>query len=147
MELALLLYVASITENFRSGLGFFQVTFAIVGIIGAIVAVATAANFENDKLVTEEGKMLMHASRVSRRTFMVCFYSWVSLTLALNLIPSRRDVYVMAGGYVALKAAHSPVVQATTNNALNSIETWLDKELAKPSVIAEMKKASKQGDK
>jgi len=147
MELALLLYVASITENFRSGLGFFQVTFAIVGIIAAIVAIATVAHFESEKLETEEGKMLTHACRMSRRTFMMCFYSWVALTLALNLIPSRRDVYVMAGGYVAMKAAHSPVVQATTDNALNSIETWLDKELAKPSVIAEMKKASKQGDK
>lgn len=147
MELALLLYVASITENFRSGLGFFQGTFAIVGIIAAIVAIITVAHFESEKLETDDGKMLSHACRLSRRTFMACFYSWVALTVTLNLIPSRRDVYVMAGGYVAMKAANSPVVQATTNSALNSIETWLDKELAKPSVIAEMKKASKQGDK
>jgi len=147
MELALLLYVASITENFHTGLKFFQVTFFIVALVAACVAVGTAAHFDSEKLETDEGKTLKNACRMARRSFLACFYSWVALTLVLNLMPSRRDVYVMAGGYVAMKAVNSPVVQQTTNSALNSIETWLDKELAKPSVIAEMNKAAKKGEK
>lgn len=147
MELALLLYVASIAENFRSGLGFFQAIFFIVGIVGIVAFVICAGSSTEESYKSSDFQSLTRGARMGRRTLVVCFYSWVALTLVLHLMPARRDVYVMAGGYVALKAVHSNVVQTTADSALNSIEKWLDKELAKPGVLDDLKKDSKKGNK
>jgi len=131
MELALLLYVASIAENFREGIDFFKVMFFIVGVAAGIGTLFSMGALTDEKVGQKDFVTVLNANRLLRRTFSVCFFSWVAIMLAINLTPSRRDVYVMAGGYVALKAVNSNMVQTTADSALNSIEKWLDKELAK----------------
>lgn len=132
MELALLLYAASIANNIRGSLGSFIVAFFILGIISGIVVLATGASLADSSSLTSSRYLnALKANRLARKCVSVLFFSWVALMLFTHLVPARRDVYVMAGGYVALKVANNEVVQTTANSVLGSIEKWLDKELTK----------------
>ncbi len=131
MELVLLLYAASIAENIRGSLGGFIIAFGIIGVISCIVVAVTAASLTEGHFMGDNYKTTLRANRLARKCVTVLFFSWLVLMLVSHLVPSRRDVYVMAGGYVAMKAVNSEVVQDTANSVLNSIEKWLDKELTK----------------
>lgn len=147
MELALLLYVASIAENFRGGLGFFQIIFFLVALVSGIVSLVTVMASTEKSFRHDDFDTIIRANKIMRRTFFAAFLSWVALTLFIGLVPSRRDVYVMAGGYVALKAVNNNVVQATANSALNSIEKWLDKEITRDELTRDEKKPAKKDTK
>lgn len=140
MELALLLYAASVADNMRNGLSFFTVLFFILGLIGIVIVFFTSMGLSDAESGSESQKSSLKANRFGRKVVIVCLYSWVALMLVTVLIPARRDVYVMAGGYVALKAANSEVVQTTANSVLGSIEKWLDKEMAKALPTNDSKK-------
>lgn len=131
MELVMLLYAASIAENIRGSVGSFSLTFLLLGIVSAIVVVATSVSLTETAFMSDKFKTILRANRLARKCVTVLFFSWVGLCLAAHLVPSRRDVYVMAGGYVAMKVVNNEVVQDTANSVLGSIEKWLDKELAK----------------
>lgn len=133
MELALLLYAASIAENLRGGFGFFITALFVLGLIACIVVAVTSVNLTETDRDSEKFENQHRANRIGRKLFVACFFGWTVLMLFSSCIPSRKDVYVMAGGYVALKAVNSEVVQTTANSVLGSIEHWLDKELSKAS--------------
>lgn len=142
MELALLLYLASVAENFRSGLSFFTVLFGFLGVISAILVAISSANLMDKTPGASSFDVTRQFSRISRRLVTVFFFVWAATALFAALMPSRNDVYFMAGGYVAVKAVNSEVVQTTSDKALNSIEHWLDKELQK-TAAEEAAKAAK----
>lgn len=149
MELALLLYAASIAENIKGVLTPFVWIFGILAIVSAIAAVVTAFHMEQDdedlftiaqqlneysapKNYKEETfQSARKASKFCRRASIWLIVAWFVTFLSASLIPKKADVYVIAGGYVALKAVNSDVVQTTSDSMLKSIEGWLDKELAR----------------
>ncbi len=143
MELALLLYAASIAENLRGGFGFFITALFLLGLVSCIVVAVSSVNLTETARNSDKFENLHRANRIGRKLFVACFFGWTALMLLSSLVPSRKDVYVMAGGYVALKAVNSEVVQTTANSVLGSIEHWLDKELSKASPETTKKKERK----
>ncbi|KWU19202.1 hypothetical protein [Burkholderia cenocepacia] len=130
MQLALLLYLASIAENLRSGVFFLFVVASIIGAAAAVAACITGLTMTEKDKVSED---VYRANKLLRKIAVRTLFVWVALATLGGLIPSRQDVYVMAAGYVALKAVDSDLVRTTADHSLAAIEGWLDKELAKPA--------------
>lgn len=142
MELALLLYAASIADNLRSGADLFITPLFLGGLLGAVLFVVSCINMlDHDETDSDKFKNWLQVSRLSRKLVLTCFFGWTALMFATHLVPTRKDVYVMAGGYVALKVARTPVVQDTADSVVNSIEKWLDKELANANIESPAKTA------
>ena len=155
MELALLLYAASIAENIKGTLTPFIWVFALLALVSAIAAAVTALHMEHEEPFTvaeqqnvyatpkdekeEKFQSLRKASRLLRRASIWLIVAWFVTFGVSALIPKKSDVYVIAGGYVALKAARSEVVQSASNSVLVSIENWLDKELERNKRINDAK--------
>lgn len=142
MQLAVLLYLASIAENIRQGLGIFAMVFGWVAFLASLVFVGSAITLVTGDKSTDF-VTTRQSARLARKAVGWCFAAWVALTLIVHLTPMRKDVYVMAGGYVAMKALDSDLVQGTANKALNSIEHWLDTELARELDNAARKQPNK----
>lgn len=132
MELALLLYAASIAENFRSTLSSFTTTFFVLILVSCVGLLFAYLALSEEHYGSDDFETAARAARLARRSIIICVYAWTAFLLVSHLVPSRRDVYVMAGGYVAMKAVKSETVQTAADSALGSIEKWLDKELTKP---------------
>jgi hypothetical protein len=151
MELALLLYVASIADNVRHGAGLLTTFLAILTLIGIAAVIFSGmaiADWKDHTDLKEEGvQATFRINRLGRKLAVISFLCWAALYFVSHLVPERKDVYVMAGGYVALKVAHSPVVQDTANSALSSIEKWLDTELAKELAKTKQAADAKQNSK
>lgn len=142
MELALLLYAASIADNLRSGAGLFITPLFIGGLVGVVLFVVSCVNMlDFDETDSSRFKHWLQVSRLSRKLVLTCFFAWTTLMFVSHLVPTRKDVYVMAGGYVALKVARTPVVQDTADSVVNSIEKWLDKELVNANIESPAKPA------
>jgi hypothetical protein len=131
MELAVLLYLASVAENLRGGFQFMAIIFMLVGILGCIIVFFTAINWVDKTYLGTSFEQLRQANRLARKMVIVSFFVWTGLMIIGHLVPTRKDVYVMAGGYVALKAANTEVMQTTASSVLQSIDKWLSNELAK----------------
>ena len=145
MQLALLLYLAAIADNLRSSMQLFIFASAIVGGISLVVVLVTFGHLEgSEEVQSADFQDCIQANRLARKIGLTSLYVWVALLFFSHLVPSRNDVYVIAGGYVALKAANNEVVQNTANSVLNSIEHWLEKESA---TSEEKKNNAKKGDK
>jgi hypothetical protein len=157
MELALLLYAASIADNLRSGAQFLIVTAFLAALVGCAVVFFSAIGLGDVKkpgiksaavpgraIDTEKYASLLRINRLGRKLVVISFYSWVGLMFVAHFVPYRKDVFTMAGGYVVLKAVRSDVVQDTSNVALNAIEQWLDKEMENADIkAAQAKKGAK----
>lgn len=126
MQLAILLYAAAIAENLRSGLLFIFIVASVVGVVAAAGALGTAVAMLEEKDTDSD---VYPANRLLRKTFARVLPFWVVLALALGLAPTRNDVYVVAGGYVAVKAMNTSLVQSATDHGLTAIDDWLDREL------------------
>lgn len=98
MELVVLLYAASIAENIRGSVGGFSLTFLLLGIASAVVVAVTSLSLTEGRFMSDKYKTTLRANRLARKCVTVLFFSWVALCLIAHLVPSRRDVYVMAGG-------------------------------------------------
>ena len=138
MQLALLLYLASISENLRAGVTFLFIVACTVGVVAAAASLITGMAMQEKG--GEISERTYRANRLLRKIAVRTFFVWVLLALLGGLIPERKDVYVMAAGYVALKAVDSDIVRTTADHGLNAIEGWLDKELAKPAAAVKEKK-------
>lgn len=129
MEFPFLLYLAAVCDNVRSGISLFTAIFCAVMIASMVAAVFSAANVMDKTYGDEEHTNVLLFNRLARKLAIVTFLSWVGLILLSGIVPTRKDVYLMAGGYVALKAAHNEAVQSAASGVLASIDKWLDKEL------------------
>ena len=118
---------------------------AIVGAISMVVALVTFAHLmQTIKIQSAYFQDCIQANRLARKIGLTSLYIGVALLFCSHLVPSRNDVYVIAGGYVALKAANNEVVQSTANSVLNAIEHWLEKE---STTSEEKKNDAKKGGK
>ena len=141
MELALLLYAASIAQNLRSGMGFFVFTFAVLAVVSLVAMAIATFSADEESPSSDRFATLRQAHRLARKSFTWLFFGWTALVVLSHLVPTRKEVYIMAAGYVALKAANSQVVQSTADSMLGSIDRWLDKELARDQVVKSAGKA------
>jgi hypothetical protein len=134
VQLALLLYVASIADNIRSSSTFFIWAFGIVTLVSAISTIVAAMNMWDVSYSAQRTGLwetARRSGRMARKSATYSFYAWAALLVLSQLVPSKQDLYIVAASYVTLKAVNSEVAQATSNTVLTSMEQWLDKELTR----------------
>ena len=135
MELAILLYMASVAENLKSVvyvIGNIAATLAVIlcFVNGCMLANQTRALGTKDEK-TEDRIYLESCYRWTERGMLACLFLWAILWTAEALMPTKKDLYVIGGGYVALQAMKSDTATALKDKSLLAIENWLDSELAK----------------
>lgn len=119
MNLALLVYLASISSGVKALLVFGGVLMIFTPIIMLII-VSFNKDFSSDKTIENSIKL---KERVSAPCFII---GLVMIPIAV-LIPSEKTIYIMAGAYATEQIVTNTKVQKIGNDVLEVIEGKLGK--------------------
>ncbi len=125
MLLVIFVYIAAILPNVISAIGFFQ---ALAGVSTVALLVLSLVALETDRTGVIPSKMRRYAFPMAL-VFTV-------LVLVKALVPQPRDLYVVAGTWIAKEV----VVSETSSKMMTNVREWLQNEI-------KGMKQRKEGDK
>lgn len=137
MKLALLVYLASVSESFAKALGFLSISFITFLVIAVVMAPIIFAEWEfisykkarythDDKDEFKKHNEQVPANRklVKKWFIRASFFAGICGFLAIS-IPNEKTIYIMAGAYATEQIASNERVQKIGSDVLDVIETKL----------------------
>jgi len=126
MNLALLVYLASVVNSISALLGVFGITLIIANI--AIVAAMAFSNYGIKEYSWETPELLEKQNKIKSTAFKYSKYSiplFAVMLILSALIPSERTIYLMAAAYATEQIATNDRVQKIGSDVLEVIEDKL----------------------
>lgn len=121
MNLAMMVYLASVSDSLSTGFSIFAIVFGIVaGVLWIGVFVEGASGDEDSSK-----KIKPYATLIT----VICFV----MAIVAAVLPSQKIVYMMIGAEAATQVANNPQAQQILSNVEALVNKKLTEELKKPA--------------
>lgn len=125
MDSIWLLYWITRFDDIKDMLGGFQF---VTGLFSLLSLGAFIIMYCNEK---EIGDSVKTPLKYTKGCFVFCLISVVMLSITKNLIPSKEDALMIAGGVVLTEIVQSEAAGRIASKSVLVVENWLDRNIPK----------------